>query len=58
MRKIKFMFAFIAIVFMMSACEFSPEEIQPVGKIILETDPSGLGENQGFHTHHTIYNIY
>jgi len=45
MRKIKFIFAFIAIVFMVSACEFSPEEIQPVGKIILKNNVGGAGED-------------
>lgn len=47
MRKIKFMFAFLAIVFMLSACEFSPEEIQPVGKIILENTGGNSGERPG-----------
>ena len=36
MRKIKLLLAFLAIGMMMSACEFSPEEIQPVGKVTLE----------------------
>ncbi|MCZ6899039.1 MAG: hypothetical protein O7F74_02265 [Bacteroidetes bacterium] len=39
MRKVKFLLAFIAIGIMFSACEFSPEEIQPVGKAILENYP-------------------
>jgi len=47
MRKIKFMFAFIAIVFMLSACEFSPEEIQPLGKIVLEDTGGNSGERPG-----------
>ena len=44
MKKVKFLFAFLAIVIMMSACEFSPEEIQPVGDIILENETGGSGE--------------
>ncbi len=47
MKNVKLMFAFLAIVFMLSACEFSPGEIQPVGKIILETDVGGSGEDPG-----------
>ena len=47
MRKIKLILAFLAIGFMVSACEFSPEEIQPVGDIILETDTGGAGEDPG-----------
>ena len=47
MRKFKFILAFLAIGFMVSACEFSPEEIQPVGDIILENETGGLGEDPG-----------
>ena len=47
MRKVKFTITFLAIVLMFSACEFSPEEIQPVGKIIFETDGGNSGENPG-----------
>jgi len=47
MRKIKFTIAFLAIVFMLSACEFSPQEIQPVGKIILENTGGNSGERPG-----------
>ena len=44
MRNVKFILAFLAIGIMMSACEFSPEEIQPVGDIILENETGGSGE--------------
>jgi len=44
MRKVKTIFAFLAIGILLSACEFSPEEIKPVGDIILETDTGGSGE--------------
>ena len=44
MKKV-FFFTFLAIGMMMSACELSPEEIQPVGKIILETEVGGSGED-------------
>ena len=44
MKKVKFIFTFLAIVFIVSACEFSPEEIQPVGDIILENTP-GTSDN-------------
>ena len=47
MRKVKFLLTFLAIGIMVSACEFSPEEIQPVGDIILENDTGGAGENPG-----------
>ena len=47
MRKIKLLLTFLAMVFMVSACELSPGEIQPVGKIILENDTGTLGENPG-----------
>jgi len=45
MKRVKFFLAFLAIVFMLSACEFSPQEIQPVGKVILEYDTGGAGED-------------
>ena len=45
MRKFKFIFAFFAIGILLSACEFSPEEIEPVGEIMLETDPGTSGEH-------------
>ncbi len=42
MKKVKFIFTFLAIVFMVSACELSPEEIQPIdNQFILENDQSG-----------------
>ena len=42
MKKVKFLLTFIAIVFMVSACEMSPEEIQPIdNQFILENDQSG-----------------
>jgi len=44
MRKIKLILAFLAIGIMVSACEFSPEEIQPVGNVILENTP-GTSDN-------------
>ena len=47
MRNIKFLFTFLAIGMMLSACEFSPEEIQPVGNIILETDTGTSGADPG-----------
>jgi len=43
MKRVKFFLAYLAIVFMLSACEFTPEEIQPVGKVILETDRGTSG---------------
>ena len=43
MRKIKSLLAFLAIGIMVSACEFSPEEIQPVGEVTLE-NTGGSGE--------------
>jgi len=46
MKKVKFLLAFIVIGIIMSACEFSPEEIQPVGDIILEYDTGGAGEDE------------
>jgi len=36
MKKIKFFLSFLAIGIMLSACEFSYEEIQPVGDIKFE----------------------
>ena len=45
MKKVKFFFTFLAIVFMVSACEFSPEEIKPVGDIKFENSEGGSGEN-------------
>jgi len=47
MKKVKFLLAFIAIGIMFSACEFSPEEIQPLGKIVLENTGGNSGENPG-----------
>jgi len=47
MKRVKLLLTFLAIVFMFSACEFSPEEIQPVGNITLETDTGGSGEYPG-----------
>jgi len=44
MKKVKFLFAFLAIGIMMSACEFSPEEIQPVGDIKFENNTGTSGE--------------
>jgi len=44
MRKIKLILTFLAIGVMVSACEFSPEEIQPVGDIKLEYNTGGSGE--------------
>lgn len=44
MKKVKFIFSLLAIVFMVSACEFSPEEIEPIGKY-LEFDPDVAGED-------------
>lgn len=51
MQKIKFLLASLAIVVMFSACEFSPGKIQPVGKIILETEVGGSGEYPGPKAH-------
>ena len=47
MKKVKFIFTFLAIVFIVSACEFSPEEIQPVNDIKLENYTGGSGERPG-----------
>ncbi len=47
MKKVKFLLAFIAIGIMFSACEFSPEEIQPVGDIKFENYPGTSGERPG-----------
>ena len=44
MKKVKFILAFLAIGIMLSACEFSPEEIQPVGDIKFENNTGGSGE--------------
>ncbi len=44
MRKVKTIFAFLAIGILLSACELSPEEIKPVGDIILEYEPTESGE--------------
>ena len=46
MKRVKFLLAFLAIVFMFSACEFSPQEIQPVGEVILEYDTGTSGEDE------------
>jgi len=46
MRKIMFLIAILAIVFMFAACEFTPEEIQPVGKVILETESCTCGSGE------------
>jgi len=48
MKRVKFFLAFLAIGIMLSACEFSPEEIKPVGDIILEMDrgTSGTGTEE------------
>ena len=47
MKKVNSLLTVLAIVFMVSACELSPEEIQPVGKIILETEVGTSGEDPG-----------
>ena len=47
MRKVKFLLAFLAIGIMVSACEFSPEEIQPVGDIKFENYTGTSGESPG-----------
>ena len=47
MKKVKFIFTFLAVVFIVSACEFSPQEIQPVGKVILENKPGTSGTDPG-----------
>ncbi len=47
MRKVKFIFTFLAVVFIFSACEFSPQEIQPVGDIKFENYPGTSGERPG-----------
>lgn len=47
MKRVKFLLAFIAIVFMFSACEFSPEEIQPVNDIKFENSTGTSGANPG-----------
>ena len=47
MKKVKPILAFLAIGIMLSACEFSPEEIQPVGDIKLEYNTGGSGERPG-----------
>jgi len=47
MKKVKFLLTFLAIVFMVSACEFSPEEIQPVGDIKFENHTGTSGANPG-----------
>ena len=44
MRKIKLLLTCLAMVFMVSACELSPEEIQPVGTIIMENTGGNSGE--------------
>lgn len=44
MKKVKFIFSLLAITFMVSACEFSPEEIEPIGKY-LEFYPDVAGED-------------
>lgn len=36
MKKVKSILTFLAIGILLSACEFSPEEIQPLGKVTLE----------------------
>ena len=42
MKKVKFLLTFLVIVFTVSACELSPEEIQPIdNQFILENDQSG-----------------
>jgi len=47
MKRVKFLLTFLAIVFMFSACEFSPEEIQPVGDIKFENSTGTSGANPG-----------
>lgn len=44
MSKVKSLLALLAIGIMLSACEFSPTEIQPVGKITLENTGGTSGE--------------
>jgi len=44
MKQVKLLFTLLAIVFMVSACELSPGEIEPIGKY-LEFDPEVAGED-------------
>jgi len=45
MKKVKLLFTFLAIVFMVSACELSPEEIMPISSHVLNNDTGYAGVN-------------
>ncbi len=44
MKKVKLLLTLLAIVFMVSACELSPGEIQPAGNQSFNIDPVHDGE--------------
>lgn len=45
MKKVKLFFTFLAIVFMVSACELSPNEIAPLSNPVLNNDTGNDGED-------------